>query len=69
MMLPLNFGDISILLALTGLILLVASGLFSAQNCKVSILINKNKLKKVAITISILFLSTVAIQLITLLIT
>ena len=69
MMFPLDFWDISLLLAITGIILLVTSELLSAHYGKVNILINKKKLKNVAIIVSILFLVTVAIRVITIIIT
>ena len=69
MMFPLDFWDISLLLAITAVILLVTSELLSAHYGKVNILIDKKKLKNAAIIVSILFLVTVAIRVITLIIT
>jgi len=68
MMFPLNFWDISLLLAVTAIILLITSELLSTHYGKVNIIINKNRLKNTAITTSILFLTTVAIRIINLLI-
>ena len=69
MMFPLDFWDISLLLAITAIILLVTSELLSAHYGKVNILIDKKKLKTAAIIVSILFLFTVAMRIITLIIT
>ena len=65
MMFPLTFEDISLLLAATGIILLATSELLSSRYGKVNILINKNKLKNVAVAVSLLFLFTVVIRIIT----
>lgn len=61
-MFPLGFWDISLLLAITAIILLITSELLSPYYGKVNVLINKKKLKNTAITVSILFLITVAIR-------
>ncbi len=62
MMFPINFQDISLLLAIIALILLIASELLSQNYGKVNILINKKRLRNVAIMVSIFFLITVAIK-------
>ena len=59
---PLGFQDISLILAIIALILLIASELLSPNYGKVNILINKKRLRNVAITVSIFFLITVAIK-------
>ncbi len=61
---PLNFWDISLLLAIIAIILIVTSEMLSSYYGKVNILINKKKLKNAAITVSILFLITLAIRII-----
>lgn len=61
MIFPLNFWDISLLLAISAIILIVASEMLSSYYGKVNILINKKKLRNIAITVSILFLITLAI--------
>jgi hypothetical protein len=61
---PLGFWDISLLLAITAIILLITSELLSPYYGKVNILINKKRLKNVALTFSILFLITVAMRII-----
>ena len=66
---PLGFWDISLFLAITAIILLITSELTSPHYGKTNILINKKKLKNTAITISTLFLMTVAIRIINILAT
>ena len=62
MMFPLNLWDISLLLAITAIVLLITSELLSSHYGKVNILINKKRLRNTATTVSILFLITVAIR-------
>jgi hypothetical protein len=62
---PLSFWDISLLLAVTAIILLVTSELLSPYYGKTSLKINKKKLRNAALTTSILFLATVGIRIIT----
>jgi len=62
---PLTFWDISLLLAVTAIILLVTSELLSPYYGKTSLKINKKKLRNAALTASILFLTTVAIRIAT----
>ena len=66
-MFPLNLWDISLLLATTAIILLITSELLSSYYGKVNILINKKRLRNVALTVSTLFLATVAIKIFTIL--
>jgi hypothetical protein len=61
---PLGFWDISLLLAITAIILLITSELLSAYYGKINILINRKKLKNTSILFSALFLATVAIRII-----
>lgn len=65
---PLSFWDISLLLAVTSIILLVTSELLSPYYGKTSLKINKKRLKKTALTTSILFLITVAIRIVSIII-
>jgi len=65
---PLGFWDISLLLAITAIILLVTSEMLSPYYGKANILINKKKLKNTATAISILFLITVTIRIINIII-
>jgi hypothetical protein len=66
---PLGFWDISLLLAVTAIILLITSELLLPYYGRVNILINKKKLKNTAITVSTLFLITVAIRIATIILT
>jgi hypothetical protein len=68
-MFPLGFWDISLLTAITAIILLITSELLSPQYGKVNIKINKKRLKNAAITLSIMFLATVAIRVVNILMT
>jgi len=61
---PLGFWDISLWLAITAIILLITSELIRPYYGKINILINKKRLKNAALTVSILFLATVAIRII-----
>jgi hypothetical protein len=68
-MFPLGFWDISLLTAITAIILLITSELLSPHYGKVNIKISKKRLKNAAITFSIIFLATVAIRVVSILIT
>ena len=59
---PLSFLDISLWLAVTAIILLITSELISPYYGKINLLINKKRLKRAALIVSILFLMTVAIR-------
>jgi hypothetical protein len=59
---PLSFWDISLWLAVTAIILLITSELISPYHGKTSLLINKKRLRNVALIMSIMFLITVAIR-------
>jgi len=59
---PLSFWDISLWLAITAIILLITSELISPYYGRTNILINKKRLRNVALTMGILFLITVAIR-------
>lgn len=61
---PLSFWDISLWLAVTAIILLITSELISPYYGKTNLLINKKRLKNVALAVSSLFLVTVAIRII-----
>ena len=69
MMFPLDFWDMSLLLAITSVVLLLTSEMVSSYYGKINILINKKKLKNAAMTVSILFLITVAIRIISMILT
>ena len=67
MIFPLNLWDISLLLAITAIILLITSELISPYYGKTNLFINKKRLRNVALTVSALFLTTVAIKIFTIL--
>jgi len=66
---PLGFWDISLLLAITAIILLITSEHISPYYGKVNIIINKKRLINVGLATSILFLATVAIRIISIIVT
>jgi hypothetical protein len=68
MQFPLGFWDISLWLAITAIILLITSELISPYYGKTNLLINKKRLRNVALTVSTLFLITVAIRIATIII-
>jgi hypothetical protein len=59
---PLSFWDLSLWLAVTSIVTLTTSELISPYYGRSKILINKKRLKNVGLTLSILFLITVAIK-------
>ena len=69
MQFPLSFWDISLWLAITAIVLLVTSEMLSPYYGKVNIHINKKKLKNAALAVSILFLITVTIRIISIILT
>ena len=69
MQFPLSLWDISLWLAATAIILLVTSELISPNYGKTNLLIEKKRLRNVALTISILFLITVVIRIYEIIIT
>jgi hypothetical protein len=60
----LSFWDISLWLAVTATILLMTSELISPYYGKTGLLINKKRLRNVALMTSIMFLVTVAIRIV-----
>jgi hypothetical protein len=65
---PLSLWDISLWLAITAIILLVTSELISPYYGKTNLIINKKRLRNVALALSTLFLVTVGIKVATLII-
>jgi hypothetical protein len=65
---PLSFSDTSLWLAITAIILLVTSELISPYYGKTNLLINNKRLRNAALTVSTLFLATVAIRIIAIII-
>jgi hypothetical protein len=61
---PLGIWDISLLLAVTAIILLITSELLSPYYGRANLKISKKRLRNAAITTSILFLATVAMRVI-----
>jgi hypothetical protein len=62
---PLGFWDLSLWLAITAIILLITSEMLSQYYGKTNVYINNNRLKNTAFAVSILFLITVAIRILT----
>jgi uncharacterized membrane protein len=62
MQIPLDFWNVSLWLAVTGIILLITAQLASAYDGKATILVDQKKLRTTALVIGILFLATVAIR-------
>ena len=61
---PLDISDMSLLFALTAIALLIASELLSPLYGKANLKISRNRLRNSALTFSILFLTTVAIRIV-----
>ncbi|MGQ9640631.1 MAG: hypothetical protein ACUVUF_00715 [Candidatus Bathycorpusculaceae bacterium] len=66
---PLDFWNISLLTAITAIILLITSELLSPYYGKINIKLNKKRLKNVALAFSIIFLTTVVIRIVNILLT
>jgi uncharacterized protein involved in exopolysaccharide biosynthesis len=62
MQIPFDFWNVSLWLAVTGIILLITAQLASAYDGNASILIDQKKLKTTALIIGALFLVTVAMR-------
>lgn len=62
MILPLNFDDLSVLLAMSAIILLVTSQLITSSHRK--ILVNRKRLRRAAIVFSIFFLITIVYRIV-----
>jgi len=67
-MFPLDFWDMSLLIAVIAIILLVSSEMLSSYYGKVDILIDKKRLKNATIAVSITFLVTAVLRIATMLI-
>ena len=66
---PLTLSDLSLLLALGGIILLITAELTSPQYGLTNLTINKKKLRNAALTTGFLFLAIIVIKITTNLIT
>jgi hypothetical protein len=64
---PLSLWDISLWLAVTAIILLITSELISPYYGRTNLIINKKRLRNVALTDAALFLITVVIRVMTIL--
>lgn len=64
---PLSLWDLTVWLAVMTIILLTASEMFSQYYARINIYVNRKRLRKAALGVSILFLGTVVIRIITLL--
>jgi len=64
---PLSLWDISMWLAVTAIILLITSELISPYYGRTNLIINKKRLRNVALADATLFLITVAIRIMTIL--
>jgi len=65
---PLSFWDLSMWLAVTAIILLITSELISPYYGKTNLLINKKRLRNIALITATLFLITVAVKIATIII-
>jgi hypothetical protein len=61
---PLGIWDISLLFALTAIVLLISSELLSSYYGKVNLKISRKRLRNSALTFSVFFLTTVAIRIV-----
>jgi hypothetical protein len=69
MIFPLGFWDVSLLTSIIAIILLITSEMLSPYHGKVNIGINKRRLKNAATTFAIIFLATVAIRIVSIILT
>jgi hypothetical protein len=58
---PITFGDVSMLLAMSAVLLLLTTELVSSYSGQTTLIINKKKLRIVALAMGMSFLVTVAI--------
>jgi len=61
MIFPVDWGELSILIAVMAIILLVASELISPYN-RGAIMLNRQRLRRVAIVFSVIFMFTVILE-------
>ena len=60
----LSFWDLSLLTAITSIILLITSEMLSPYYGKINLPINRKRLNRAALTFSTIFLATVAIRIV-----
>jgi len=65
---PLVFSDVSLWLAVTAIMLLITSELLSPSYGNTNIYINNKRLRNAAVVVSILFLVTLAIRIVSMVI-
>jgi hypothetical protein len=65
MMFPLGIWDVSLLFAVTAIVLLITSELLNPYYGKINLKISRKRLRNSALTFSILFLTTVAMRIVT----
>ena len=61
---PLGIWDISLLLAITAIILLITSEMLSQYYGKINVRINRRKLRNTSIAASIVFLITITLRIV-----
>jgi hypothetical protein len=66
---PLGLWDLSLWLAITAIILFITSELLSPHYGRINIYINRKRLRNVALAVSTLFLITVAIRILSIILT
>jgi len=59
---PVGLGELSILFAVTALVLLITSEMLSPYHRRINILVSRKRMRNAAILFSVLFLTTVAIE-------
>jgi hypothetical protein len=59
---PLSFWDVSLLLTITVIVLLITSELLSPHYGRINIRISKRRLRRATLAFSLVFLTTVAIR-------
>jgi len=69
MQFPLTFWDLSLWLAIISIILLVTAELVSPYYGQTNLLINKKRLRRVALAMGVLFLISVAIRIVSMITT
>ena len=67
-MIRLSFGDVSLLIALTFILLLITAELLSSRYGKISIRIDRKRLRTATLVFAILFLATIVTRVIDLII-
>lgn len=66
---PLSFLDLSLWLAVTAIILLITSEMISPYYGKTNIRLDRRRLRNLALGVSLLFLATMAIRIVSIILT